>query len=446
MESIATNTADNLARAIPKARWWRIIPTAIVIYLIAYMDRVNISFAIAGGMSKELGLTATASGLAAGIFYWGYLLLQVPAGHFAEHRSAKKFIAWTILGWGGISLLCGFVQSAWQLYALRFLLGVAEGGVGTSILVLIGKWFPQNEQGRAYGTFHICLPLAAALTNPISGWIVDRWSWRGLFYFEGVVSLVLILVWWPLVSDTPQEAKWLSKAEKEYLVKTLAEDRANAEAKLKAQGQTKWSYSELLRNRSLWILVLVYLCYNSGSLGYLIWLPTLLKNMTKMSLTSVGWLSAFPLVAGVAGVYGLGVLSDRKGNRRLWAANALWGFSIAYCMSTLFPVKIWIAYGLIVVAGFFAKAIQGPFWPMPSLVFPPGVSGGARGIINGVGNLGGFVGPVLLGWFTTRSGSMSSGILGLAVILIIGGSLSLLMPKVCAGYKYQEQAKFAAKS
>ena len=440
------NHRGELGGSNSKSKMVASIPVTIILFLVAYMDRVNIGFAIAGGMNKELGLTATGSGLAAGVFYWGYLLLQVPAGHFAEHRSAKRFIAWTILGWGGISLLSGFVQSAWQLYALRFLLGVAEGGVGTSILVLISKWFPQKEQGRAYAAFHISLPLAAALTNPISGWVVERWGWRGLFYFEGIASLGLIFVWWPLMSDTPEDAKWLSKAEKEDLLKTIAEDRANADAKLKAQGRTKWSYGELLRNRSLWILVLVYLCYNSGSLGYLIWLPTLLKNLTKMSLTSVGWLSALPLVAGVAGVYGLGVLSDRKGNRRLWAANALWGFSLAYWMSTLFPVKIWIAYGLIVVAGFFAKSIQGPFWPMPSLVFPPGVSGGARGIINGVANLGGFVGPVLLGWFTTRTGSMNSGIFGLAMILIIGGAISMLMPKVCAGYKYQEEAKAAGKA
>jgi len=158
-----------------------------------------------------------------------------------------------------------------------------------------------------------------------------------------------------------------------------------------------------------------------------------------MSLTNVGWLSALPLVAGVAGVYGFGVFADWKGNRRLWCAYSVWGFGIAYWMSTLFPAQIWVAYTLIVLAGFFSKAIQGPFWAMPALVFPPGVSGVSRGIINGIGNIGGFVGPVLVGWYTTKTGSMNSGIFGLAVLLILGGVFSMLMPKVTAGFKYKEE-------
>ena len=441
MSSVATSMTDGAQEVIPRARWWRIIPPTVVIYIIAYMDRVNIGFAMAGGMNKELGLTATASGLAAGIFFWGYLVLQVPGGHIAEHGSAKRFIAWTILAWGSISLLCGFVQNAWQLYALRFLLGVAEGGVAPAIYVIIANWFPQKELGRANGLYLISLPLSAAITNPISGWVVDRWGWRGLFFFEGIVSLVLILIWWPLISDRPEDAKWISQAERAYLLTTLAEEKAKSAANLKAQGQVKWSYGQLLLNKNLWIMMTLYFCYISGSLGYVIWLPTLLKKLTKMSLTSVGWLSALPLAAGVAGVYWLGALSDGKGNRRIWCANAVWGFGIAFWASALFPSHIWISYALIVVAGLFSKAMQSAFWSMPTLVFPPGVTGGARGVINGVGNLGGFLGPVLVGWVSTTTGNMDYGIYALAALVIIGGSLTMLMPKVTAGYKYQEGAR-----
>jgi MFS family permease len=197
-------------QAIPRARWWRIITPAMIIYVIAYMDRVNISFAMAGGMNEALGLSMTVSGLAAGIFFWGYLVLQVPGGHIAEHGSAKKFVMWTIIAWGGISFLTGFVQNSWQLLAMRFLLGVAEGGVYPAILVVIGKWFPQKELGRANGLFLISLPLSAAVTNPISGWVVTHYSWRGLFFFEGVVSLALIFIWMPLISDCPEDAMWIS--------------------------------------------------------------------------------------------------------------------------------------------------------------------------------------------------------------------------------------------
>ena len=177
-------------KAIPKGRWIRIIPPAIIIYIIAYMDRVNIGFAMAGGMNEALGLSMAASGLAAGIFYWGYLVLQLPGGHMAEHGSAKKFILWTIVAWGGISFATGLVQNSWQLLALRFLLGVAEGGVYPAVLAIVGHWFPQKELGRANALFLMSIPLSSALTNPISGWLVTHYSWRGLFFFEGV-SLAL---------------------------------------------------------------------------------------------------------------------------------------------------------------------------------------------------------------------------------------------------------------
>jgi MFS family permease len=440
-------TAVDSARTnIPRARWLRIIPPTIIIYIIAYMDRVNIGFAMAGGMNQALGMSKAVAGLAAGIFFWGYMVLQIPGGHLAEHGSAKKFIAWTILAWGGVSFLTGFVHNSTQLIVMRFLLGVAEGGVYPAVLVVIGKWFPQKELGRANGLFLISLPLSAAITNPISGFVVSHYSWRGLFFFEGIVSLLLIAVWLPLISDRPEEAKWISKEEKEYLLTTLAEEKLIALANMKNAGHVKWSYRQLFMNKNIWIMAILYVCYTCGTYGYLIWLPTLLKDLTKMSLTSVGWLSALPLAAAVVGVYWFGALSDRKGNRRLWCANALWGFGIAFWFATLFPKHIWLSYGLIVLTGLLSKAMQSPCWSMPNLIFPPGVAGGARGIINGIGNLGGFLGPVLVGWVSTRTGSMNYGIYGLAVILLVGGCLTMLLPKVTAGYKYQEEAKLAAKT
>ena len=270
-----------------------------------------------------------------------------------------------------------------------------------------------------------------------------HYGWRGLFFFEGIVSLSLILVWWPLISDRPEMAKWISKEEKEYLLTTLAAERANREAKMKTAAQTKLSYRRLLADKNLWVMVVLYFAYTCGTYGYLLWLPTLLKRLMKMSLTNVGWLSALPLAAAVLGVYGFGWFSDRKGNRRIWCASALWGFGIAFCISTLFPSHMWLSYGLIVVTGLLSKAMQSPCWSMPALVFPEGIAGGARGIINGIGNLGGFAGPVLVGWFTTKTGNMDYGIYSLAVILVIGGLTTMLMPKVTAGYVYQDRAKAA---
>ena len=434
---------QSFQKAIPKGRWWRIIPPTILIYCIAYMDRVNIGFAMAGGMNEALNMSGAAAGLAAGIFFWGYLVLQFPAGHLAEHGSAKKYITWSIVAWGCISFLTGFVHNSWQLLVMRFLLGVSEGGVYAAILIVISRWFPQKERGRANALFMLSLPLGAALTNPISGFVVSHYSWRGLFFFEGVVSLALIAIWLPLISDRPEESKWISKEEKEYLLTTLAEEKAKIVASGKMAGQVKWSYKQLLKDKNLFILAIVKACETTGTYGYLIFLPVMLKRLTKMSLTNVGWLSALPLIACMIGIYWFGALSDQKGNRRIWCANGCWGFAIALWLSTLFPNYMWFSYGLICVTGLLSKAVESPYWTMPSIVFQPGVAGGATGILNGVGNFGGFIGPVLLGVLMTKSGNMEYGIDTLAAIVAIGGFLTMLLPKTTAGYKYQEQARLA---
>jgi sugar phosphate permease len=434
---------ENLQKLIPKARWWRIIPPTIIIYITAYMDRMNISFAMAGGMNEQLGLSMAASGLAAGIFFWGYMVLQVPGGHIAEHGSAKKFIMWTIIAWGGLSTLTGFVQNSWQLLVMRFLLGVAEGGVYPAILVVVGKWFPKKELGRANALFLMSLPLSAVLTNPVSGWIVTHYNWRWLFFCEGAVSLLLIFIWMPLISDRPEEAKWISKEEKEYLLTTLAREKVEAQAVFQAKAgvQVKWTYKELLANKNLWLMVLVYNCYTTGQYGYSLWLPTLLKKLTKMSLTNVGWMTSLPFVVALGGLYMMGALSDRKGNRRLYTSLSLLGFGVVFWLATRFPAHIWVCFGLLVLTGLFTKSMQSTFWAMPAIVFPPGVAGGSRGVINAIGNVGGFLGPVLVGWFTTRTGNMNYGIYSLVVILIFGGGVTMLLPKVTAGFQLKTAAK-----
>ncbi len=423
--------ADSLC--IPNKRWVRIIPPTIIIYIIAYMDRMNISFAIAGGMNKSLGLSMTSSGLAAGIFFFGYLLLQLPAGHIAEHGSAKRYILWTIVAWGGISVLTAFVQNAWQLVGMRFLLGVAEGGLYPAILTIISNWFPTKETGRANAFFLMSLPLSTLITNPVSGWIVANSDWRRLFIMEGCVSLALICVWLPLISDHPEQAKWISKEEKEYLVETLREEKAQRQIAFNLASPGGWSYKNLFADKNLWLMVMLFICYTSGQYGYAIWLPTLVRNLTGKSLTIVGWLTALPFVSALAGLYLFGALTDKTRNPRLCTALSLAGFGICYWFATLFPQQIWISFALLVLTGVFTKSMQSPFWAMPALLFPPGFAGGTRGVLNALGNLGGFIGPFLVGWLTTATGNMKFGIYGLAFLLLLGAVITMFLPPVTAG-------------
>jgi MFS family permease len=422
------NDVQTSAATIPKGRWLRVIPPAMLIYIISYMDRMNIGFAMAGGMNESLNISMTISGLAAGIFFFGYLFLQIPGGHIAEHGKAKKFIFWTIIGWGGCSILTGFAQNQWQLLTLRFLLGVAEGGVWPAILVIIGNWFPAKELGRANAFFMSSLCISVIITTPLSGWIVGMFDWRWLFIIEGIISLALIFIWLPLISDRPENAKWISKEEKEYLVETLRLERENFSGTEKAPV----SYKQIFSYRNTWLLIVIYFCNMTGQYGFLMWLPTIIKNLTKQGMTNVGLLAAVPYIAAMAGLYFFAVLSDRSLNRRFYTTISQIGLGLSFLLSTQFPAQIWVCYGFLVLTGFFTKAFTSNFWTMPPLLFPPGVAGGARGIVNAMGNLGGFAGPFLVGYITTLL-SMQMAIYCLVVFILIGAVATLILPDVTSG-------------
>jgi sugar phosphate permease len=423
--------------SIPAARWIRIIPPTIVVYIAAYMDRMNISFAIAGGMNRSLGLSATAAGMAAGVFFFGYTLLQVPAGHISEHGSARKYILWTIVAWGGISLLTALVQNARELYLMRFLLGLAEGGLYPSLLTLIANWFPRKELGRANAFFLMSLPLSTLFTNPVSGWVVNNFSWRWLFAVEGCVSLSLIAIWLPLMKDRPEDAHWISEEEKHYLVTNLAAEKDERLGSAPTHDIT--AYRVLLTDKNLWLLVALLICYTSGQYGFSIWLPTLVKNLTRQNLTTVGWLTSLPYLTALGGLYFFGALSDRTRNPRLCTVLSLIGFGLCFWLATLFPRHPWTSIALLVLTGCFTKAMQASFWVMPPLFFPAGLSGGSRGIINALGNLGGFLGPWLMGWLATKTGDLRFGILGLSLLLLLSAGFAALLPRVTSPSSHHDE-------
>jgi MFS family permease len=415
--------------AIPSARWWRIIPAVILVNLFSFMDRTNISFAMAGGMNEALGMTATLSGLAAGIFFIGYVIPQAHAGHWAEHGNAKQFIGLTIFLWGGLSVLCGFAQTPTQLLIIRFLTGIAEGGVWPAILVIISRWFPREERGRANACFLMNIAIASIITGPLSGWIIAHYGWRWVFIGEGFLSLALIFIWYPLISNGPQSAKWLSPAERDWLVTKLAAEREE----VKREARTAVSYGAVLYDINLWKLVVLYFFYQVGIYGFALWLPTLLKELTNTGMTRIGVLSMFPYIAMIFGVYAFGLLSDRSGNRRLYIALPILGFAVCFLLSTLCSSNIWLSFGLLVACGFFMQSASGVFWTLPPMLFPSEVSGGVRGVVNALGNLGGFIGPFAVGWLRTTFDSYALGIYFLTAMLMAGFLLALNLPPSTAG-------------
>src|SRR4051794_13597678 len=258
---------NSTSASVGRSRWARLIPVAIVVYIISFMDRTNIGFAL-GGLHHDLGIDSAQQGLAAGVFFIGYLTLQIPGGHLAEHWSAKKFVGIMIVVWGVLAVAMGFVQSFGMLLVVRFFLGVAEAGIWPAILVLISHWFPAAERARAYGFWMMNIAISSIITAPLSGWILSFSDWRWLFIIEGAFPFIIAApLWWGLIADHPREAKWCSPEERDYIERGLAADRAQ-------EGEhEKLGLRHVVTNSVVLRLTLVYFLVQIGFYGVNIWLP-----------------------------------------------------------------------------------------------------------------------------------------------------------------------------
>ena len=412
---------------IPSTRWLRIITPVLIACIISFMDRVNISFALPGGMEADLGITSQMAGVASGIFFIGYLFLQIPGGRIAVNGSGKRFIAWSLMAWAVVSIATGFVTHEYQLLVLRFILGVSEGGMLPVVLTMVSNWFPEKELGRANAFVMMFAPLGGMLTAPVSGAIIAALDWRWLFIIEGLLSVVVLAVWWFMISDRPEEARWLPEAERHYLVTTLAAERA---AKLAEDAVSNAPVKDVFRNSGLMKLVILNFFYQTGDYGYTLWLPTILKGLTGGSMASVGFLAVLPFVATLAGIYVISLFSDRSGKRRLWVRFSLYSFAAALVASVVLREHVVAAYIALVICGFFLKSATSPFWSMPGRIASAEVAGSARGVINGLGNLGGFCGPYLVGVMLYLYGQ-NVAVCALAGSLLIAGTMTFLLPKRC---------------
>ena len=413
-------TATAIRESAGRARWTRLIPVAIIVYVISFMDRTNIGFAFTG-MGHDLHISKAQQGLAGGIFFIGYLLLQIPGGHLAERWSAKKFVGIMILIWGVFAFLSGLVQNYAELLAVRFLLGVAEGGIWPAILVLISHWFPARERARAYGFWMMNIAISSIITAPLSGWILTWSDWRTLFFIEGVFPFVIATpLWWWLVADRPSQAPWVSREEREYIETSLARENAGAPRSA--------GYRDALRSSVVWRLVLVYFFIQVGFYGLNLWLPHLMKTMIGGSYLIVGAITAIPYLFAIAGLWINARSADRSGRYSVHVMASLAVGAVALVLSVAFGSIVALSVFLISAAMAGALAYDGPFWASASRVVPAALAGGAMGLINALGNLGGFAGPYIGGFLQDSSGgSFLSTAIVLAVALVLGGLIMLTL-------------------
>jgi MFS family permease len=393
-----------------------------VVYIISFMDRTNISFAL-DGLHHDLGINAAEEGLAAGIFFIGYISLQIPGGHLAEHWSAKKFVGIMILIWGVLAVVSGLVQSFGELLVVRFLLGVAEAGIWPAILVLISHWFPAKERARAYGFWIMNIAIASIITAPLSGWIMQIADWRWLFIVEGLFPFAIAApLWWLMVEDSPRQAKWCSVEEREYIEAGLAADRA-------AEPQERKGLRDVVTSSLVWRLTIVYFLIQIGFYGLNTWLPTVVGAITGAAIWQVGLVTAIPYVVAMVGLWYNAKAADRTGRYSLHVFLAMLVASVALVLSvwigTATPI---LSIALISLAMGGALAYDGPFWATASRAMPVVIVGAAMGFINALGNLGGFVGPYVGGWLQDQAGgSFLTTSIFLAAALLAAGLVMLTL-------------------
>ena len=410
---------------IPAQRWRHIIPVAFIMYTIAFVDRTNISLAIPA-MSRDLHMNPAQAGSAAGIFFWGYLLLQIPGGYLAEHWSAKRFVSILLVLWGLAAIVCGLVRTWEEFWAMRFILGIAEGGVWPATLVLLAHWFPRTERARANAYWMLCLPAAVVISSPVSGWILGRWGWRVMLISEGILPFAWLVIWMTMIDDRPQEARWISDGERNYLEETLRRESAELEPVKPAR------FLETLLRPQVLLMVLIYFLLNSGSYGFLFWLPSVLHSEKHLSDFVVGILFAIPFVVTGAGMVVLSRHSDRKRERRGHVAASMgWAGVFLLAAVLLSPHSFWLSFACITMVGAGSFGALGPFWAIPSETLPRSVSGSAMGLVNALGNLGGYFGPLMVGYFDKVTGNFVYGFAILGVAFIASAGVTLLLRAPC---------------
>lgn len=400
---------------------WRLVPFLFLLYIVAYLDRINLGFA-ALQMQQQLGFTDAVYGFGAGVFFAGYFLFQVPSNLVLERVGARRWIALLMILWGIISASMSLVTSVRSFYTLRFLLGAAEAGFFPGVILYLKNWFPARARALTVARFMTAAPLSGVLGGPLSGALLGLHhaslaGWQWMFLLEGIPAIVLGALVWAYLVDHPALAHWLTEDQREWLQQTL-----HTEANVAPEAGS--SVFAAFRMGTIWILALVYFGLNTVSYGVSMWLPNLIKSLGGMSNFTIGVLSAIPYVAAAITMVFVGLSSDRSGERRWHAALPAFAGAIAIGCAGL-TTSVSVAVGLISVAVLGVFSMMGPFWAMPTALLSGTTAAAGIAFINSVGNLGGFFGPYIIGRLRTSTGQFRSGLLVVACAMALSGALVL---------------------
>lgn len=405
-------------QTIAPKRWWYIMPIVFITYSLAYLDRANFSFASAAGINEDLGITKGVSSLLGALFFLGYFFFQIPGAIYAERRSVKKLVFWCLILWGICATLTGLVSNIPMLAAIRFTLGVVEAAVMPAMLIYISNWFTKSERSRANTFLILGNPVTVLWMSVVSGYLIDAFGWREMFIIEGFPAVIWAVAWWFLVQDKPAQAKWLSNAEKAALQAQLQKEQENLKAVR--------NYAEAFKSRNVILLCAQYFTWSIGVYGFVLWLPSILRNGTGMGMVEAGWLSAVPYLAATIAMIVVSWASDKLQNRKLFVWPLLLIGALAFLGSYLVgPGNFWLSYALLVIAGAAMYAPYGPFFAIIPEMLPRNVAGGAMALINAMGALGSFLGSWVVGYLNGATGSPSASYIFMGAALLISVWLTL---------------------
>ena len=419
-----------LQRSTMRKVYLRLLPFAVLSYVLAYVDRINVSFA-GLTMRSDLGMSAATFGFAVGMFYWGYFIFEVPSNVILEKVGARIWIARIMITWGILAGLTAAVSGSTSFAIVRFLLGVAEAGFFPGIIFYFTYWFPSRHHAQIVSGFMIGLPVAVALGAPISTALLDLdglfglRGWQIMYIAEAIPTVAIGVLTYFVLTDRPQQAKFLTEEERNWLVATIAAERRATEAVRKF---TLW---EALYNPKVLLLALNYLGIVTASLGMLLFIPQIIKSLGNYSNMTVGWLTMIPYICGAIAMVVWGRISDRMNERR-------WNLFLGCVLSTVGLVIAGMTMGTwgalvgmsIAAMGFYGS--KGPFFAMPPMFLSGPALAAGIAWINSIGNLGGFFGPSYVGLMKDLTGGFAGGLYGLALLGLVAAivcALFLHIPK-----------------
>ncbi|KGE06636.1 MFS transporter [Burkholderia gladioli] len=409
-----------MSATLPIRRWWKIMPIVFITYSLAYLDRANFGFASAAGINQDLGIGKGLASLIGALFFLGYFFFQIPGAIYAERRSVKRLVFWSLVLWGGCAALTGLVSNIPSLMAIRFALGVVEAAVMPAMLIYISNWFTKHERSRANTFLILGNPVTVLWMSVVSGYLVHEFGWRHMFVAEGVPAIVWAICWWVLVQDKPAEARWLSADEKRDIERALASEQAAL--------KPVRNYREAFRQPAVLLLCAQYFCWSIGVYGFVLWLPSIVKNGSSFGMVETGWLSALPYLAATIAMLVVSWASDKLDTRKAFVWPFLLVGAIAFAGSyALGSTHFWLSYAMLVIAGAAMYAPYGPFFAIVPELLPRNVAGGAMALINSMGALGSFVGSYVVGYLNGATGSPSASYAFMGVALVASVVLTLVV-------------------